>query len=161
MAFTGDVARLKKLTREILFKEALRERQGETQSVVQALDCWRAFRGVSRQDLVHFATAISDDCKCEVCEHINKRHKIIVPERAETATGEVWVGEMLELVETWARGISPPELRLHLAMDLAMEGREPEELLHCAVSGFFLTHTPEQSAAESRFQELYERTRVN
>lgn len=58
MACGGDVARLKKLTREVLLREALREFQGDDEAVVDAIDGWRLWRHKTADELEHYALSV-------------------------------------------------------------------------------------------------------
>jgi hypothetical protein len=155
MAFAGDLNRLKRLTREVLLREVLREFQGESQRVFSAVENWRRWRAMTDADMLHYASQ-RDECSCAVCTQIRNHSTAEIPARFEGASGDAWVDEALALIEKRAPGCSPRQLKGALLLDRYFESRSEEELLHYALHGFFLVNTPEQQQLEQECRALYE-----
>jgi hypothetical protein len=159
MGFNGEVARLRKVTREVLLREVLREVQGDDAAVVDQIDIWRRFRNLTFEQMEHYATA--EVCSCLVCSLIAMVARVQLPSRSATRTGELWVTDMIALLDKHAPGLTPAKLRQFLAFERLLKSRTEDELWHFARNGFFLSHTLEQAEEERRFLRRFCRREVH
>jgi hypothetical protein len=149
-----DVARLKKLTRRTLMKEILREFQGDSTALVEAIDALQRFKHMSTAELEHYAST-AGGCGCSTCKSVPQFSSMPpLPARVESSTGEERISLMLAMIEKWAPSMTPAQLKRGLLCDRMFRGRTDEELIHFVSNGYFLTHTPDQAEAEHQIIKI-------
>lgn len=132
MAFSGEVRRLEKLAREVLFREILCEHRGDSELVLGVIDGWRLSRKVTDPEMEHYALTTLE-CNCSVCSHVHQVLQLVrteIPSQLEAAGGETWVGEMISLLDRRAPGMTPAQFKKSMRFRRAGKDWTDEETLN-------------------------------